>query len=389
MLERQLGHLVRLVDDLLDVSRITRDRLELRLGRVELASIVRQAVEAGEPLMDERRQKLQVDLPSEPIYLLADPVRLAQVFGNLLSNASKYTEPGGDIRVGASRQDGQVTVTVTDTGIGIGPDSLERVFEMFAQVHDSIERAQGGLGIGLTLVRRLVEMHGGTIRAWSAGPGKGSEFTVVLPELVDKEASLGEPGRIPDEAPTGSFHDAEAVTPRRVLVVDDNLDSAGSLATLLRLSGHETHAAHDGLQAVEAARELRPDVILLDIGLPGLNGYEVCRAIRGQAWGRDIRIVALTGWGQQQDRRRSEEAGFNTHLVKPVDPILLASVLAGDPRSDHPPGGTGAPARPDSAGVAEVAESPSGTHAHPGPGPDPSIVSGFLLRESDNPLPSS
>jgi PAS domain S-box-containing protein len=317
VLERQLGLVVRLVDDLLDVSRITRGKLELRKEQVELASVVRQSVETCRPLAERARHELTVSLPPEPVYLDADPARLAQVFGNLLTNACKYTPPGGRISLTAERQENDVLVKVKDTGAGIPPDKLASVFDMFTQLDRSLERSQAGLGIGLTLVKRLVEMHGGTVEAHSEGQGRGSEFVVRLPahfKTPQARETAAEP------APR---------TAHRVLVVDDNRDAAATLAMLLKMSGNETRTAHDGLEAVAAAEQFRPDVVLLDIGLPKLNGYAVCRRIREQPWGQDMVLVALTGWGQEEDRRMSKEAGFNQHMVKPVDFTDLMGLLAG------------------------------------------------------------
>ncbi|RIK77619.1 MAG: hypothetical protein DCC67_12415 [Planctomycetota bacterium] len=316
-MERQVGHMVRLVDDLLDVNRITRDKLELRKDRVELGSIVRQSVEACRPLTERASHELIVTMPPRPIYLEADPVRLAQVFSNRLNNACKYTEPGGKIWLAAKVEQGDVLVSVKDSGTGIPPDKLQSVFEMFTQVDRPLERSQGGLGIGLTLAKRLVEMHGGTITAASEGEGAGSEFIVRLPLL---EASLSPATR---ETPH-----ATPAPARRILIVDDNRDSATSLAMLLKLKGNETHTAHDGVEALEQAARFLPEMVLLDIGLPRMNGLEVCRRMREQPWGKDTVIVALTGWGQDADRRRSQAAGFDRHLVKPVDLQSLTEMLA-------------------------------------------------------------
>jgi PAS domain S-box-containing protein len=315
-LERQLGQIVRLVDDLLDVSRISRGKLALRKERVELASVIQQSLEACRPLAESAAHQLDVSLPPEPIYLHADPARLAQVFGNLLNNACKYTEPGGRIWLTAQRRANDVVVNVKDSGVGIPGDKLASVFEMFAQLDRSLERSQGGLGIGLTLVKRLVELHGGSVAAYSQGPGLGSEFVVRLPIAIEQtsvQTTSAEP------APT---------TGRRILVVDDNRDAATTLATLLKLTGNQTQTAHDGLEAVEAAETFHPDVILLDIGLPKLNGYDVCRRIRQQPWGKNTVLVALTGWGQDEDRRQSKDAGFDHHMVKPMDLAALTKLLA-------------------------------------------------------------
>jgi CheY-like chemotaxis protein/two-component sensor histidine kinase len=316
-LERQFGQMVRLVDDLLDVGRITRDKLELRTQRVELASIIHQAVEICRPLAEAAGHRLDVNVPAPAISVEGDPLRLAQVFSNLLNNACKFTEPGGEIRI-ATRQDGaQVEITVADSGIGIAPDQLGNIFEMFSQVDSSLERTHSGLGIGLTLVKRLVEMHGGTIVAASDGPGRGSIFTVRLPVRASEPAL----------ASSSSASSSAIASPKRILVTDDNRDAANTVAMLLRLGGHEVTTAYDGLEAVEQAEKHKPDVMLLDIGLPGMNGYDVCRAIRQQAWGKPIRIIALTGWGQDQDRQNAREAGFDDHLVKPVDPETLCQKI--------------------------------------------------------------
>jgi PAS domain S-box-containing protein len=321
-MDRQLSQLTRLVDDLLDVSRISRGKIELRRERVELASVVSQAVEACRPLAESAGHEVAVTLPPEPLVLDGDPVRLAQVFGNLLNNACKYTDRGGRIGLTVERQGSDVVVRVTDNGAGIPADQLGSIFEMFTQVDETLERSQGGLGIGLTLVRRLVELHGGSVEAFSEGRGRGSEFVVRLPLLSEKPRALRRRESIGDATPAPA---------RRILVVDDNRDSAESLALLLTLSGHQTQTAHDGLEAVEAAGQFRPDVVLLDIGLPKLNGYDACRRIREQAWGLSMVLVALTGWGQDADRRRSHEAGFDAHLVKPVDLDALRRLLIVDP----------------------------------------------------------
>ncbi|HEX4824921.1 MAG TPA: PAS domain S-box protein [Candidatus Polarisedimenticolaceae bacterium] len=321
-MERQLGQLIHLVDDLIDVSRITRGKVELRREEVELASILHHAMEQGRPICDAARHRLTMSLPPEPIYLSADPLRLVQVFGNLFSNACKYTEPGGEITVTAARVDGTAVVTMKDSGVGLTREQLGRIFEMFSQVDRSPERTQGGLGIGLTLAKRLVELHGGTIEATSEGPGKGSEFIVRLPAL---------PGLPKADVVPGDRSKRDTVPiprPSRVLVVDDNPDTAASLSMLLDLTGNETKIAKDGLEAVTMAAEFRPHVVLLDIGLPKLNGFEACRRIRSESWGRGMTVVALTGWGQEADRRKSKAAGFDYHMVKPVDYVVLMKILA-------------------------------------------------------------
>jgi PAS domain S-box-containing protein len=318
-IERQLAQMVRLVDDLLDLNRITHDRLELRRSDVELATVIQQAVEVARPLIDAAGQKLLIDLPDEAIYLNADRARLAQVFGNLLNNSCKYTGPNGFISLTARRNgNDEVLVSVKDNGAGIPPDKIDSIFDMFMQVDRSSDQSQGGLGIGLTLVRRLVEMHGGSIEARSAGEGQGSEFVVQLP-IIAKPAVASS---------TATDVASESSSKRRILIVDDNVDSADSLAMLLEITGNQTYLAHDGVEALASIEKYRPEVVLLDIGLPKLDGHEVCRRIREQPWGKDIRIIALTGWGQDDDRRKSEEAGFNGHLVKPVDYDKLLALLA-------------------------------------------------------------
>ena len=314
-IERQLGQMVRLVDDLLDLNRITHDRLELRRSEVELSSVIQQAVEVARPLIDSAGHKLTIDLPRDPIYLNADRARLAQLFGNLLNNSSKYTRPEGTISLSAKQMGGEVLVTVKDNGAGIPQDKLDSIFDMFMQVDRTSEQSQAGLGIGLTLVKRLTQMHGGSIEARSAGEGQGSEFVVRLPVLSKPAVSSQ-----PESA-------VESSLGRRILIVDDNRDSADSLAMLLEITGNKTYMAYDGVEAVEAIEKYRPEVVLLDIGLPKLDGHEVCRRIREQTWGRDIVVIALTGWGQEDDRRKSEEAGFNGHLVKPVDYDKLLHLL--------------------------------------------------------------
>jgi len=320
MMERQLGQMVRLIDDLLDMSRITRGTLTLRLERVELASVVHHAVESSRPLIEEAKHELTVTLPSHPVYVTADPLRLAQVFSNLLGNACKYTEPGGRILLAAAVHEGNVAVSVRDTGVGIPPEMLTQIFEMFTQADRSLGRSQGGLGIGLALSQRLVDLHGGTLSARSDGTGTGSEFVVRLRTASDQTPLVPVPG---------SADEWVATPGRRVLVVDDNEDSAVSLGMLVEMNGHVIHTARDGLQAIEAAARHRPDAILLDIGLPKLDGYEVARRIRKQPWGKRIVLVALTGWGKEEDVRRAREAGFDHHFVKPVDTAALLKVLAG------------------------------------------------------------
>ncbi len=322
MMERQIAQMVRLVDDLLDVSRITRNKLELRKERVELAAVINSAVETSRPLIDANGHQLTVTTPPAPIWIDADLTRLAQVLSNLLNNAAKYTDRGGHIWLTAERESAEIVISVRDTGMGIPAAMLPKIFEMFMQVDRTLERSQGGLGIGLTLVRRLIEMHGGTVEARSDGTDHGSEFVVRLPVLS-----------VPDDNAQAASPETNAalvpVARRRILVADDNADSATSLGLMLKFMGNETRTANDGLEAVETAEQFRPDVILLDIGMPKLNGYEACRRIREQSWGAKTIIIALTGWGQDEDKRRSQEAGFDHHLVKPVDVSALEKLIAG------------------------------------------------------------
>jgi PAS domain S-box-containing protein len=318
VIDRQVHQLTRLVDDLLDVSRINKDKIALKKERVALSAVVGRAVEGCHPLMEKWQHHLTVTLPDEPVFVEGDPARLTQVLMNLLNNAAKYTEPGGRISLTVTREGTEAVLRVKDNGIGIPPHMLERVFEMFTQVDRSLERRQGGLGLGLTLVRRLVEMHGGRVEARSPGSGQGSEFLVHLP-TVGPAVEQGS-GLSPEGEPAG-----EPLC--RVLIVDDNPDALETLAVLLRLLGYEVHTAHDGLEAVGAVSVLRPDVVLMDIGLPKLNGHEAARRIRQQPGGNDVVLIALTGWGQEEDRRRSREAGFDHHLVKPAEIDELQRLL--------------------------------------------------------------
>jgi signal transduction histidine kinase/methanogenic corrinoid protein MtbC1/CheY-like chemotaxis protein len=319
MMGRQVQQLGRLVDDLLDLSRIARGKMQLRKEGVDLGQVARRAADASRPLVEARRHELTVSLPDSPVRLLADPTRLEQVLTNLLNNAARYTPEGGRIRLTAATEGNEAVVRVRDTGIGIPPEMLSRIFGLFAQVERAEERAGGGLGIGLSLVKSLTEMHGGRVEAHSAGPGQGSEFVVRWP-LATEQAPAGVP------APTERAPAGEGAV--RVLLVDDNVDAAESLAMLLRLRGHEVAVAYDGPAALRAAEARRPEVALLDIGLPSMDGYELARRLRPQpGLGRTV-LVALTGWGQEEDRRRSAEAGFDHHLVKPVDLPELQRVLA-------------------------------------------------------------
>lgn len=317
LMDRQIGQMARLIDDLLDVSRITRDNLKLKRETVSLAAVVEHAVEACRPSCEQAGHTLEVVLPPEPVFLNADSARLAQVLGNLLMNSCKYTERGGHISLAASCEDNQLVVKVTDSGIGIPPEMLPKVFDLFTQVNNSIERAAGGLGIGLSLVKRLVELHGGTVTASSAGVGQGSEFVVRLPFLP----------QVPP-APIAPPPAAPALPSCRILVVDDNRDSAQTLSMLLKMLGNETRTAYDGLEAVEQAEQFQPDLIFLDIGLPKIDGYEACRRIRELPTGKKIFIIALTGWGQEDDIRQAKTAGFNHHCTKPIDQTTIIKILA-------------------------------------------------------------
>jgi PAS domain S-box-containing protein len=320
IIDRNVSQMVRLVDDLLDVSRITRGKIRLQMEPLDMAAVVEQAVEISRPLIDARRHRLSVSLKDEPIQVIGDGARLAQVAANLLNNAAKYTDEGGQIWLTLESEDRQAVLRVRDTGVGLPQEMREEVFGLFTQVDRSSDRAQGGLGIGLTLVRRLVEMHGGRVEAFSEGPGRGSEFVVWLPLL--SEAPPSEPPQ-PHSRPQSSGRGQ-----RKILAVDDNLDAANTLAMLLRILGHDVRTAHDGPSAIEAAQAWRPDIVLLDIGLPGMDGYEVARRLRALPDLRACILVAVTGYGQEEDRRRSANAGFDHHLVKPVDPQALTELLA-------------------------------------------------------------
>lgn len=318
IIERQAKVMARLVDDLLDLSRLSRGRIELRRERVDVAVAIEDALQACRPLIDAARHELVLSLPDEPVCVDGDLVRLSQIIANLVNNAVKYTPSGGRIELTLVERPGEAAVVVSDSGIGIAPDMVPRIFEMFAQVDTSAERTRGGLGIGLTLAQQLARMHGGRIDAHSAGPNLGSTFTLSLPLAGAAAGALDDAG-LPETRP--------AVRPLRVLVADDNLDAASSLGLLLGAQGHDVRLVHGGVAAVAAATELRPDLALLDIGMPGLNGYETAKRIRELPHGAQIRLVALTGWGQDEDRRKSLAAGFDEHLTKPVDADTLAQVL--------------------------------------------------------------
>jgi PAS domain S-box-containing protein len=318
IMERQVAQMVRLVDDLLDVARITTGKVELRPEPIDIADAVRDAAETSRPLLDSNGQTLTMDLPAVPVHVNADRTRLAQVFANLLNNSAKFSDPGQPITIAVSREGDHAVVRVRDVGAGIPREALPKIFDMFGQADGSLNRTKGGLGIGLSLVKRIAEMHGGSVEARSEGPGRGSEFVVRIPALAELQPAVAQP----------SAAASAPATKRRILVVDDNLDAAESLAALLAINGHETRLAHDGFQAVEEAKAFMPDVVFLDIGMPSLDGHETARRIRQEPWGKNMVLVALTGWGQVEDRRRSKEAGFNHHLVKPADPNVVAKLIS-------------------------------------------------------------
>src|SRR5215813_12853831 len=320
MIDRQVTHMSRLVDDLVDVSRITRNKIALRMERLELMTAVGRAVETSRPLIEARKHRLTVSLPPDPAEVEGDLTRLSQVISNLLENAAKYTEEGGNILLASEKLGSQVVIRVKDDGMGIQPHILPHVFDLFTQADRSLDRSQGGLGIGLTLVRRLVELHGGSVEAHSAGPGRGSEFVIYLPLATGPESK----GEMAEPVAAAGV---PSVRRCRILVVDDNVDSADSMAMLLKLDGHDVRVAHDGLAAVESALDFRPQVVLLDIGLPGLNGYEVARRLRRLNETKDIFLIALTGYGRTEDRVRALTSGFNYHITKPVDPGELDMIL--------------------------------------------------------------
>jgi PAS domain S-box-containing protein len=327
VIDRQLAQMSRLLEDLLDVSRIAHDKLALRRQRVELSEVVHNAIETCGPQLDAGNHAIKVSLPDGPISLHADPVRLEQVFSNLISNAAKYTPAGGHIRITGERLGDEVAIAVKDDGIGIAPELLPRLFEIFSQGERALERSQGGLGVGLSLVRGLLELHGGRVEAKSGGIGRGSEFTVHLPLLGSSFEPI---------IPRPPSEEGAVATKCRVLIADDARDSADSLAVILAMKGHETHTAYDGEEAVTAAARLRPDVIILDIRMPKRNGFEAGRWIREQDWGKAMVLIALSGWGTEDDRRRTDEAGFDHHLVKPVAPEALFTLVAPRrPQSDE------------------------------------------------------
>jgi signal transduction histidine kinase len=321
LIDRQVTSMSRLIDDLMDVSRINQGKIELKRRKVRLSDMLRDALEITRPLIEESGHDFHMSLPPRELEVEADPMRLSQAFMNLLNNAAKYTERGGRIDVDVTATGASVVLAFRDNGIGIPADRIESVFEMFSQVDTALTRSRGGLGIGLALSRQLIEMHGGTLVASSAGPGQGSEFTVRLP-LVNSAADTVDPGE------TGLTPIAvQGSAGVKVLIADDNQDAAATLAMLLQMLGHDVRHVHDGEAAVISAQELMPEIALIDLGMPKLNGYEVCRRIRLLPRGNEVMVVAVTGWGQPDDRRRSAEAGFDRHLVKPVDPSALTQLI--------------------------------------------------------------
>jgi PAS domain S-box-containing protein len=321
VISRQVHHMSLLLDDLLDVSRITRGTLELRTEMTELAEIVDAAIETARPVIDAKRHRFSMEMPAQPVVFAADPLRLAQVLANLLTNAAKYTDPAGEVRLRASAHPEHIIIAVSDTGIGMSPDALSRVFVMFSQVHSSQDRSEGGLGIGLALAKGLVTLHGGVIEARSAGLGRGSEFVVKLPRHT-----IGD-----SKQPTMTL-DTSRATQRRILIADDNRDAAESLAMLLRLEGHDVTVANNGREALARFNTIEPEVAVLDIGMPDLNGYEVARHVRQQPLGRAVTLIALTGWGQEADKTRALAAGFDHHFTKPIEPQQLTQLLRADAR---------------------------------------------------------
>ncbi len=315
MMESQTQQLVRLIDDLMDVSRIASGKVELRKEIMDLRLAVRSAIDATKAAMESSRHHFAATMPDEPVWLNADSTRVSQVISNLLTNAARYTDPGGEISLNIERRDADVMVSVRDTGIGVPPEMLDQIFEMFAQVDQSSEKSQGGLGIGLTLVKRLTELHGGAVEVRSGGEGKGSEFLITLP-LMSNHAG-----------PENDATEMEAPVGRRVMVVDDNQAAAETLTAMLRLAGNDVRTAKDGVECIEMALNFRPEVILMDLGMPNMNGYEAARHIRQQEWGGEMLLVALTGWGQDRDRANTSEAGFDRHLIKPVEPSALADLF--------------------------------------------------------------
>jgi signal transduction histidine kinase/ActR/RegA family two-component response regulator len=341
VVDHQVRQLAQLVDDLLEISRVTSGKVRLQKEPVDVATIVAFAVETSRPTIEAHNHRLSIALPAEPIFVEADSLRMAQVLSNLLNNAAKYTKPGGQVRLAATAEGSEVVFRVRDSGIGIPPEMLSNIFDLFAQVDHSLDHSQGGLGLGLTLVKSLVEMHGGSVQAHSEGLSRGSEFMVRLPILLEDHVRL-EPA-VASSVPTPARAAKMSVGSRRVLVVDDNVTSAQSLALVLKLEGHDVQVAYDGSVVLDAVRTFRPDVVLMDIGLPGMDGYEVARRLRQEpdlAAGIAL-LVAVTGYAEDAARHRSREAGFDHHLVKPIDPdgllALLASLEWNEPESRSEP----------------------------------------------------
>jgi len=317
MMEEQVKQVLRLIDDLFEISRFTRGKLELRKTCTDVCAAVRNALDATRPLVAESGHVVEVSLPADPVYVDGDPVRLAQVFTNLVNNACKYTDSGGEITINASVEGKEVAVAVQDNGVGIAEEHLPKLFQMFSQIDSPLDRAKGGLGIGLSLVHGLIEMHGGTVDVQSDGPGRGSKFTVRLPVSDDRpQAARSEVAEHPVEG-----------TKCRILIVDDNKEAVRMMATVLKVSGNVVETGHDGHEGVALAESFRPHFMLLDIGMPKMNGYEAARYIRSQSWGRDVVLVAVTGWGQSDDRERAINAGFDHHVTKPVEASVILSIL--------------------------------------------------------------
>jgi PAS domain S-box-containing protein len=337
VIRRQVGHMSRLLDDLLDISRITQGKLTLRRSRIRPTEVIDSAVESVRPLIERKQHDLEVDLAPSPPFLDIDPVRLSQVVANLLNNAAKYTEPGGRIELRTRREGDAFVLQVSDTGIGLPPESLDGVFRMFSQHNGASENAEGGLGIGLALVKGLVELHGGTVAAQSAGVGKGCRFTVRLPIASQ-----------PVEGAAGLVRSEVGHERRRILVADDNRDAAETLAMLLELLGHDVRVAYDGQGALATARTFRPDLAILDLGMPKMNGFQLARALRREPWAGSLQLVAATGWGDADARKTAEEAGFDRHFTKPVGPEDLQAMLQFNPRFDSPSPRT--PREPDADG---------------------------------------
>jgi signal transduction histidine kinase/ActR/RegA family two-component response regulator len=327
VIQRQVGRMALLLDDLLDVARITQGKLTLKKERVTLTNVIDSAVEAARPFLDEKHHRLTIDLPSDPVWLEVDSLRLSQVISNLLTNAAKYSNAGGQIDLIVTVEADSVCIVLRDKGIGIAPELLDQIFEMFSQVQEAAERSEGGLGIGLALVKGLVELHGGAVEANSAGPGQGSQFTVRLPRAALAES---------EETVLTSDASTLPRLGRRVLIADDNKDAADSLAMLLQMGGHDVRVVYNGRAALALAQSFRPDVALLDIGMPELSGFEIATRLRGEPWGTTIQLFALTGWGQDGDRQRTKEAGFDLHLTKPVDLEALEAALLDRPRGTSP-----------------------------------------------------